>query len=796
MSQVWQMDATYIKGISDFDTKILVENNSIKDFLNNDRDVMFFIVATKGIGKTLLLRYKRILYNTKYVDENMVFIPERALVDQITPSIIFSHEQIALFRNEDNWKNAWELSIIASVLKGWKHQKNKENREILELLDQLRGFVVINKLLKSHISTPLDFMRVILHMGIKEFNSFKVELYDIISLIRGINCPTAIFIDGIDEIFNKHLLSSNESHGAGVLCREIWYFSQIGLMNAVRELSTQNHHIKVFASIRKEAFNKIRKNHDIALQFMGNLIDLSYEKDELRDIFINNIKSSDKDKLIKPEMIDSDPIMAFLGFKKFINCNTNQPEHIFSFIYRHTLKRPRDLMHIGNELSKIQRKNMNLEKNVVKTVNKVNEVADNIAYEYINEVSPHIDFTPKQFYELFALIKTRILSEKDIKEICRKFNSELSCDKINCKYCQNTHVFCNLYKTGLLGIIKRDPFKNQYYQHFEQPGEMTFSSSGCLPQSSFYFVHPILTSLIDEDNSSEDKLDKQMVVGDGYPCDLDFMAKFTLKRCLVISSYEFKDFTTRLVDKLNEKFMEDKIPYEAEPWNKDDYEIGSVFFDKVKKPILNNSAIIAEISDVNPNVFFECGMAVAFSKFVILIKNKSRDLSNFNIKYSSYSDAEEQILINRLSNALKYGRSKSDSNIFAELNNININSPKKKYVWVLSFHLDQNTATELKNKGYNIVPTNKLNNVFFNSEVATKLLNAKAVLVNLYGKQETVNNYTLYDSILMFLAGFCHGRKIPIKVFQNNQNFYSDVQDFSIEKDIKSLVNFVDELPL
>lgn len=816
MAQVWETDATNITDIGAFDQNLLVETPSIRKFLNTERDTRYFVIATKGLGKTLLLRYKRILYQTKHINKDMVLLPENSLVDKIQLSTNFSVEKIDLFNNVEVWKEVWELSIIISVLKSQiRNRNNQKNREVYNLFLKIKRLTIVNKLLDHDKNTSLDYLGDIIELRFKEFYKLRSELNTLRPLYREMSIQIAIFIDNIDEIFLKHLqtpsmntsqvLGTNTlitnystSYREGILSYNIWYLSQIGLIKAVRGLSDINHHIKVFASIRKEAYVRFKQEDEMSLQFIGNVLDLQYTKNQLKEMFIKNIQQTDPLELSDPSSLDKDAIYSFLGINEITNNRTGIKEEIFPYICRHTLKRPRDIMAIGLYLSQLGKTKS--EEDIRNTVNKT---ASDIADEYMKEVSPHIDFIRENFDDLFKLIPTKILKKEYLKKICSKFNSKSSCEIENCKNCGEIHVFCNLYKIGLLGIIKKN-YNGQYYQHFEQPGEMTFCDDGIIPNSSFYFIHPLLTKFVLEYSTSKEyELDKRMIVGDGYPCDPDFMDTFyqgntfTCNKCLMISSNKLGDFTTRLVDNLNTKFDVEGIPYKAEPWNKDNHKMGSLFLDKVNKAIHNNSIIIADISDLNPNVFFECGMAVALGKSVILIKNESTHLSNFNMTYTAYSDADEQKLVNELSAALKDNELvNTEPNIFSQINNINTDTTNKKDVWVLSFDLHENTIHEFKNEGYNIVPKDELKTTFFSLEVATKLVNAKAILVNLFGKQDTVNHYTLYDSKLMFLAGFCYAREIPIKVFQDNNNFYADVLELCVLKSTQLLINFVDNLSL
>jgi hypothetical protein len=60
--RAWTVDADDIRVAEDFDESLLHRTPEIDSFLDLDRDDKFIVVATKGSGKTLLLKAKRILY--------------------------------------------------------------------------------------------------------------------------------------------------------------------------------------------------------------------------------------------------------------------------------------------------------------------------------------------------------------------------------------------------------------------------------------------------------------------------------------------------------------------------------------------------------------------------------------------------------------------------------------------------------------------------------------------------------------------------------------------------------------
>jgi hypothetical protein len=528
MTSVWQTDATYVREKEDFSEKMLVVTSAIKRFLETERDTKYLVVATKGKGKTLLLRYKRLLYQEKYRSQNLNLIPRNALVDKFTVSINFNMEQIQLFSNEEIWRDVWLFSIILSTVRNMENAYNRVDYKkettynINRVIEKSR---IASKLLNNkNRETPLDYLGTILNLGFRDFYSLRAELDNLLSAIRGASIPTAIFLDDIDEIFVRHLQDNAAApYGrTGVMSPHMWYLSQIGLIKAIRALSNINHHIKVFASIRKEAYVKFKETNEMSLQFQGNVLDLNYTKRELKEMFLKNILNMDSEYLLFPHGLDIDPIYSFLGEKEIIDPLTDIAEDVYSHIYRHTLKRPRDIMSMGDALSWLENEN----KNKLSLIKTIKSVSDDIASQYISEVAPHIDITLKELDELFNSINTMIISNEDLKKICSNLNSESLCEQKDCKKCSRTHIFCNLFKAGLLGFVYNDYATKTYIQRFLQPGDMISMNSGCLPASSFYFIHPVLSKFVLENKLNKCQLDRKMIVGDGYPCDLNLMLKY------------------------------------------------------------------------------------------------------------------------------------------------------------------------------------------------------------------------------------------------------------------------------
>ena len=60
--RAWTVDADDIRVAEDFDEALLHRTPEIDNFLSLDRDDKFIVIGTKGFGKTLLIKAKRILY--------------------------------------------------------------------------------------------------------------------------------------------------------------------------------------------------------------------------------------------------------------------------------------------------------------------------------------------------------------------------------------------------------------------------------------------------------------------------------------------------------------------------------------------------------------------------------------------------------------------------------------------------------------------------------------------------------------------------------------------------------------
>jgi len=482
---IWNIDAGDIREESAFDNELLYRTLEIEDFLDTKRDNLFFVTATKGLGKTFVLKAKSI----NYTRDGIPLIHANILVEKPGGgSVIFDKEKVNLFSNVENWSNLWTLAIYIACIKR------------LHLVDEIKGYSsLLDRVLSLPAKNITSNFKILLNLSVSEFYAIIEELNNVVSpFMESINKNLSAFIDNVDEYFEKHI-NDNEfasKSAAGQTSKNIWYLSQIGLIEAIYQITSKNPHLKIFASIRKEIFIKLTDSDSRSAQYKGSSIELSYSKENIKEIFILNIKKEKRERLSNPSVLLHNPIYSFIGVEnvshKYVE---GESEPVFDYIFRHTLQRPRDLMMMGRNISHIPVKERDMD-----TLQKmVNDTSTEIANQYMKEVAPHLEDV--DFKSIFKNINSNILSSSEIKNICSMYNN-IDCSELDCKSCNASHVFCNLYSVGLLGYGADDLVNKEVIQNFLPPGMKSFDISGKLPASNYYLVHPCLYGPIQEANPS------------------------------------------------------------------------------------------------------------------------------------------------------------------------------------------------------------------------------------------------------------------------------------------------------
>lgn len=500
----WKVDADDIRLATDFEDDLLYRTDWIENFLSRERESQFFVVATKGFGKTFLLKAKRMQFQDF---RGYQCIPEGELLDKPIGATNYNTALCDYFSsNYQNWIVPWQASIILATLKRLNIDISIDNQHLKSL------FSPEIKAVSDHFTNIMGLPRKAL------FALSEVNRQQLIPKVRDVSSPVAIFIDNIDEYFKTHITRNNlRRSDAGELSPDIWYYSQIGLVDAVYQLQRISHHIKVFCSIRKEAYLRIRQFSDMFQQYEGSSVDVRYSKSDLYKIFVKNIQKEPETHLVFPEQLRLNPLVAFLGIEKIEHSLSGEKEDVFDYIHRHTLQRPRDLMSIGARISALPKE----ERTEDALKEQINKTASKICYTYVNEVLPYLSIQNlSDFDRLLSLINTNVLTKEKLHNICRLYNNS-RCQNTDCKQCECVHVFCDLYKAGFLGYKKKDLTLNRFMQDFILPGERTFDSHGVLPESTHYFIHPVLFEIIESLNTEFQNNISRVIVGYGRPCKDD-----------------------------------------------------------------------------------------------------------------------------------------------------------------------------------------------------------------------------------------------------------------------------------
>ena len=492
--RAWTVDADDIRVAEDFSESLLHRTPEIEGFLRSDRDDKFIVIGTKGFGKTLLLKAKRILYQR---EGRAVCLPTGALLDKPIGDKIFSRELLAFFVVSPlPWSKIWLTAICLATL---KHLGAISGLKVGPGLASLIG--------DEQLQSVIDHFVRLLEFTPSELQRCGADTDGhLVPRMRAATSPVAIFIDGVDEYFNKHV-EGPTSHPSvtGELSPNIWHFAQLGLVEVSYQLRRINHHIKVFAAVRKEAYARLAKTTVMAQQYRGSAVDISYSRQSLREIFLNNVRLLKSDTMVKPERLRADPLEAFLGQTTVTDAYTREEEGSFEFIYRHTLLRPRDLMTIGQRLAALPPYERRSE---LRFKQVVHQAATEIAYEYLAEIAPHIGNL--ELEQLLLRLPSNVFTREQIETVFLEHSIATGGEE--------KHVFCALYRVGLLGYVHYDRVRGEWAQHFLRPGEATLEPDGMLPQATHYLLHPVLHDVIGRLNPAYlQHIHRDNIVGYGRP---------------------------------------------------------------------------------------------------------------------------------------------------------------------------------------------------------------------------------------------------------------------------------------
>ncbi len=486
----WISEASNISIDSDDPQETLFANGKVLDFL--DDDSKNFISATKGFGKTYLLKLKS--QRLRSDSKGAIFIPRNNLVDRFGSASMptLSYEVYNQYNNVEVHELLWKYSFILAIIRNNPNLLNHIKRKKLEYPRELLP-------LKANYPIVHDvYLRLLLDYDLFREIRYGGFFADMEMALRNSKEAIYIFIDNVDEFYDNMQF---------IYIDDIWYHAQIALLRAAVKLKSQISHIHIYTTIRKKALDELRREGDVLYaQYRDSIVELEYSADDLKKIFVNNIKIEQKGKLAKAGILkkndldNSDYLEAFVGFSQITNLFQieKEKEDIFNYIYRHTLGRPRDLMKMGRTISQLDRDQR--DENTIRRI--INQESKFNGEQYINEIRR---FTYFDFDKIYETIERNILTIDDLKQSCCSYNGVSDQE---CKECDREHIFCTLHRQGLIGVEIRDKGNGKCNQSFISAGyHQSNILSSKLPTSPRYFIHPCLSELVESYRNSE-KLSK------------------------------------------------------------------------------------------------------------------------------------------------------------------------------------------------------------------------------------------------------------------------------------------------
>lgn len=515
MAIPWVEDARHYKNINDLPAGGILKTSDVSDYLSRD-NTRTIVMGPKGSGKTLLIKFKRKSLESK----GYHLLPENQLVD-VAPGnpLSFSDPQIDHIRsNREFWSLLWQIAIALTVVKSHRFERaqrfNAPISNVLENVYLRNPFQIFASLLHS---TPQMF-----HAAVRDFHESLLPMF------MTVHTPTAVFIDNIDEFFSLHLAHEGRHNVYGKMVREFWHEAQIGLLLAARALGGQTPHVKIYATIRIEAYNACKEELVDLANLRPYLLPLKFDKNDLKVIFEQNIRVEKADRKVEPAA--SDLMTSFFGSSnlKIRHAYTGKMEPIFDYVLRHTRARPRDLMTVGSAVSDIRP-----ERRTASAIRSaVNDAAAEIGQSFIGESAPHSAWFDQD--SMFSLISRNVLSPAHVAKMKMQYEERCAEATEWRGGCNGEAALGDLFRCGLFGAPMLGKPARDLEQHFESVYDAVGTLSRrnvLLPKADAYLVHPILGSYLRRrgDATFGMELDSLNIVSPGGPWVEDNGMRFVMQ---------------------------------------------------------------------------------------------------------------------------------------------------------------------------------------------------------------------------------------------------------------------------
>ncbi|MBK6861285.1 MAG: TIR domain-containing protein [Saprospiraceae bacterium] len=443
-------------------------NSIIDSYLEiGNHDKKFVLIGPKGIGKTLFIQYKSHLYRENLKEKGFKIYPQNTFCENLMiPNERLSKEDLLKFSTIDFWEKIWlfTLSVIFC-----KTNELELPEEIIDIIDNSNSCSSIITIILQNRKLTTKYFKAIPQLLMK---------------IEEINNGIGIFIDDVDQAFRKFLQEYhftddiNDGISPSV---QVWTNAQVGLLSSIYSLNRHNSHLKVFATIRSEAFNA--QEGEMRLNFKNYCTELKYSKEEIRKIYEINILLMSEKYLIKKSA--KDPSEKFVGFSLMPHPfaknsdGSKKIEATFDFLFRHTLGRPREIVYLGSQIFEdlicsLDYRTSLIDDKIERLRWLANSVGNDILEQYFTEIIPR--FNKEDLIKFLNLVQCNvipsILLNKSIDKMVKHF-----------------------YSIGILGYIKKKNHSSDssiFKQVFLPISQYAYNQNITLPKSKYYLTHPTL----------------------------------------------------------------------------------------------------------------------------------------------------------------------------------------------------------------------------------------------------------------------------------------------------------------
>lgn len=445
------------------------------------------LVAPKGYGKTLYLKYKARKIRELYKDQVPIF--PSSVKPQDIEFLKLSLDWREMLHDVgrlsvNDWSLLWQLVLIS---KG------------LQMLDAVSG---LDEYLKTLLRAKSEPVADILSAVIRDRDQFGLNTTQRLRQVRlafnDSGRDVVLFIDNTDEMFVglDRVLQLREVHQKGQrtpirvseesaiqndsdLSMEVaksnpamWKAAQVGLLLAVREIERSVQLLSVYTTLRAEAVNTA--DHEDALQAKTYIVPITYNEEDLAEIFAWHVDMMSKSDLVDPQA--THPAERLMGVEPIEHRYVHDSDGLlyekpFDLVLRHTTLSPRDLIVIGGHIAKLSRTERAGPLRAVRIRQAIDKaVAELLVYFRQNAIPKWMDDWE---YEL------KKFSTPVVDEATARTKLGPSKDRF--------------YSYGLLGVAQSSGKAGQYHQAFLTQWDGVYAAQELpLPKADYYFLHPWL----------------------------------------------------------------------------------------------------------------------------------------------------------------------------------------------------------------------------------------------------------------------------------------------------------------